>query len=66
MLKLARRFLTIDQREAEFARRGFSCSDFAIQNRLENVGRVFLRGYHTALNAGDRAVLAGELDQVAL
>jgi enediyne biosynthesis protein E3 len=66
MPKLAQRFLKIDQREAEFARRGFSCSDFAIQNRLENVGRVFLRGYHAALNAGGTAALARELEQVAL
>lgn len=66
MPNLAQRFLAIDQREAEFARRGFSCSNFAIQNRLENVGHVFLRGYHAALNAGGPAALADQLDQVAL
>jgi enediyne biosynthesis protein E3 len=66
MPSLAQRLFSIDAREAEFARRGFSCSDFAIQNRLENVGRVFLRGYHAALDAGNPAALAGELDQVTL
>jgi len=65
-LQLVQRFLRIDPREVEFARRGFSCTDFAVQDRLENVGRVFLRGYHAALDSSDPAALAGELDQVAL
>ena len=50
----------------EFARRGFACSDPQIQNRLENIGRCFLQGYHTALEDKDQEALAQQLDQVAL
>jgi enediyne biosynthesis protein E3 len=58
--------MRIPAREVEFARRGFTCSDPQIQARLENVGRVFLRGYHAALGEKDQDALAGRLEQVDL
>jgi enediyne biosynthesis protein E3 len=61
---LVRRFLKIDLREVKFERRGFACSNPAIQARLENIGGVFLQGYHTALQEVDQRVLAEDLNQV--
>jgi hypothetical protein len=66
MLGLIQRLLKIDQREVEFARRGFTCSTPQIQNRLENIGRTFLRGYHAALKHRDQDLLAEHLEQVEL
>src|ERR1051326_7076291 len=64
---LTERFLKINPREVEFARRGFICSDPQIQARLENIGRCFLHGYHAALkDHKDQDVLSNLLDQVAL
>jgi hypothetical protein len=62
---LIQRLLAIDQHEVEFARRGFSCSDPAVRQRLENVGRIFLHGYHAALAVGDQAALAGHCNEIA-
>jgi enediyne biosynthesis protein E3 len=60
---LIQRFLKIDRREVKFERRGFVCSNPAIQARLENVGEVFLQGYHTSLQEADQGVLAEKLNQ---
>lgn len=35
-----------------------------IQSRLENIGRVFLQGYHGALECRDQNVLSERLDQI--
>ena len=49
----------------EFARRGFTCSNPDIQNRLENIGRVFLQGYSAALQERkDQSALADSLNQI--
>jgi hypothetical protein len=66
MFGLVQRLLKIDQREVEFARRGFTGSAPQIQNRLENIGRIFLRGYHAALKHRDQDVLAEHLEQIEL
>lgn len=66
MLRLFHSFLKIDPREVEFARRGFVCSRPAIRERLEHVGRIFLRGYHAALGYRDQKQLAACLDQTAI
>lgn len=66
MFGLTQRLLKIPSREVEFARRGFACSDPQIQNRLENIGRYFLQGYHAALEDKDHDALAQQLEQVAL
>ena len=66
MFGLAHRLLKIDLREVEFARRGFTCAVPEIQDRLENIGRVFLQGYHAALAVRPPAALAAGLEQVEL
>src|SRR5438270_60489 len=66
MLGLTQRLLKINPREVEFARRGFVCSDPQIQNRLENIGRIFLQGYHAALEDSHQDALVKRLDQVEL
>ncbi|HZD94274.1 MAG TPA: DUF1702 family protein [Candidatus Sulfotelmatobacter sp.] len=63
---LIQRLLAIDSHEVEFARRGFSCADPQIQIRLENIGRAFLDGYHSALRHGEQSALVEQLQQVAL
>jgi hypothetical protein len=50
----------------EFKRRGFDCSNADVRGRLENVGQVFLRGYHSALQEADQSVLAQDLDRIDL
>jgi hypothetical protein len=66
MSNLIQRLLKINQREVEFARRGFTCSAPQIQNRLENIGLTFLRGYHAALEHHNHDVLAEHLEQIEL
>jgi hypothetical protein len=66
MRGLIQPLLKIDPRKVEFARRGFTCSGPQIQNRLENVGRTFLCGYHAALKHRDQEVLAEQLEQIEL
>ncbi|HKV93945.1 MAG TPA: DUF1702 family protein [Candidatus Angelobacter sp.] len=56
--------MKIDTQEVEFSRRGFTCTPPEIQHRLENVGRVFLQGYHTALQNRNQVALAESLNQV--
>src|SRR5580765_3660332 len=58
--------LKIHPQEVAFARRGFICCSTKIQNRLENIGHVFLRGYHAALHHADQNVLAEDLNQIDL
>jgi len=46
----ARRFiLGIAERETTVARRGFNVPDDAVRERLEEIGRTFVEGYHAAL-----------------
>ena len=61
---LIQRFAKIDPREVEFKRREFACTNSAVQARLENIGRVFLHGYHAALQDAEQSVLAHKLNQV--
>lgn len=65
-MPMLQRFLNIDPTEVEFARRGFTCPDPEIRQRLENVGRVFLEGYHAALRHKVHDALAARLEQIAL
>ena len=64
MSRLLHSLLKIDEREVTFSRRGFSCSSQAVRERLEDVGRAFLMGYHAALEQRDLHELAQRLDQV--
>jgi hypothetical protein len=64
MSVLIQKLLSIDPREVEFARRGFTCANPEIQARLENVGRIFLQGYSAALAHKDQGRLADLLNRV--
>jgi hypothetical protein len=59
-----RRFLEISPREVEFNRRGFTCSNPEVRDRLETIGRTFLRGYSAAMAHNDQNLLAESLDQI--
>lgn len=64
MLSPLQKLLEIDIREVGFARRGFTCTNPEIQRHLENVGHVFLQGYHTALQYRDQSALVDRLNQI--
>ena len=66
MFSPLQQLLKIDEREVEFSRRGFTCTSPEIQGHLENVGRVFLQGYHAALQHHDQSVLSEILNQTEL
>src|SRR5882762_3639745 len=66
MPALVQRLLKIHPQEVTFERRGFACSNAEIRNRLENIGHIFLRGYHAALQEADQNVLAEDLNQVEM
>lgn len=61
---LLRRLLAIDPGEADLARRGFTCDDEHARARLETIGRVFVGGYHAALEGGRAGELAARLELV--
>jgi hypothetical protein len=52
----------IDDREVEFATRGFSVGDPGAALHLERVGGFFVAGYRAALDDPDPAALAGRLE----
>lgn len=64
MFSPLQKLLKIDTREVELSRRGFTCINPGIQNRLENIGRIFLQGYHTALQYRDQSALAECLSRI--
>src|SRR5215467_10877123 len=64
MFTILHPFLKINSRETEFSTRNFSCSRPHIRERLENVGRAFLHGYHAALEESDLEKLATKLNQI--
>ena len=66
MSVLLQRLLQIHPREVGFARREFVCPSAEIQDRLENIGHIFLRGYHAALLKANQNVLAENLDEIDL
>jgi len=63
---LRTKLLHIDVREATFARRGFRWNDNHARQRLEQIGFMFLRGYHTALKESDQSALAQRLNLIDL
>ena len=54
----------ISLEEATFARRGFRVSEARAQQRLEQIGNVFLQGYHAALEEDGPEALALRLRAV--
>lgn len=63
---LRRTLFSISPHEATFSRRGFRPTEDGVQAHLEQAGRVFLTGYHLALEHNDPDVLAARLSGVAL
>jgi len=59
-----RRFLGLSTAEASFAQRGFRASDDEARRRLEQIGIVFLSGYHAALEETGFVSLAHRLAAV--
>src|SRR5579872_1693541 len=64
MGRLRRSLLGISVQETTFARRGFRGGDAGARERLEAIGRVFLRGYHAALEDDRLEPLALRLNGV--
>jgi len=62
--RICRCVLGLSPEEATFARRGFRASDASARERLEQVGRTFIRGYHAALEEGDLENLSSRLQEV--
>ena len=56
-----RRFLGLSPAEASFARRGFIAGEDEARRRLEQIGIIFLSGYHAALEETGFAALAYRL-----
>ena len=56
-----RRFLGLSPAEASFAQRGFRASDNESRRRLEQIGIIFLSGYHAALEESEFGSLARRL-----
>ena len=56
-----RRFLGLSPAEASFAKRGFRANDDEARRRLEQIGIIFLSGYHAALEETGFTALAQRL-----
>jgi len=59
-----RRFLGLSPAEASFAQRGFRASDDEARRRLEQIGIIFLSGYHAALEESEFVSIARRLASV--
>lgn len=66
MINLLYPVLAIDAREADFTRRGFTCTKPAVRERLERIGKTFLHGYHAALREPNQQRLAATLEEIQL
>lgn len=66
MLAVLNKLLRINGREVTFARRGFSSTKPEVRDRLENVGTIFLLGYHAALQQNELESLGEKLELVEL
>jgi enediyne biosynthesis protein E3 len=60
---LRRKIFGISPEETTFARRGFRATDAAVRERLEEVGRCFVRGYHAALEEDRPLPLAARIER---
>ncbi len=61
---LGRRLFGISTEEASFSRRGFRGGDQCVRQRLEQIGRVFLQGYHSALEEDRPDLLVSALNSI--
>lgn len=64
LIRLRKHMLGISLQEVTFQRRGFMHSERDARVRLEQIGRVFLQGYHAALNDEGPETLALYLESV--
>lgn len=64
LTRLRKHILGISLQEVTFQRRGFIDGRREAQVRLEQIGRVFLRGYHAALNDEGLETLAFDLEAI--
>src|SRR5215211_1734988 len=64
MARLAQVLFSIPVSETTFARRGFQGHHDGARQRLERAGRVFLHGYHAALEVEQTQPLALRLETV--
>lgn len=63
---ISRRLFSISPAETSFSKRGFRYDTGDLRERLEEVGRCFVFGYHTALGEDRPEPLAEKLEAVAL
>jgi len=61
-IAIRRRLFSIAPEETSFARRRFRGESSAVRERLEEVGRCFVRGYHAALEEDRPLPLAARLE----
>jgi hypothetical protein len=66
MWGMLQKVLSISLAEASFARRKFHVFRYSARQRLEEVGRTFLRGYHCALADQGVEVLVRHLNEIEL
>ena len=64
LIALRKRMLGISFREVTFQRRGFIDAEREARLRLEQIGRVFLQGYHAALNDEGTETLVSNLETI--
>jgi enediyne biosynthesis protein E3 len=64
--RLRRRLFGISAKETSFSRRGFRGGDERVRQPLEQIGRVFLHGYHAALEEDRPHRLAAVLNPIEL
>lgn len=64
LTRLRKHILGISFQEVTFERRGFIDGHYEAKLRLEQVGRVFLQGYHAALNDEGLETLAFNLETI--
>lgn len=62
--QLRKRIFGLSIEEATFARRGFRDGEAEVRQRLEEIGRTFLYGYHAALEDDRQETLAQRLNAV--
>jgi hypothetical protein len=65
MGSISKRLLGISPAETSFAKRRFRCDALELRDRLEEVGRCFVRGYGAALEEDRPLPLAEKLEEVA-
>jgi enediyne biosynthesis protein E3 len=61
---LRKRLFGLSDREATFEKRGFHAGNPGARERLEEIGKTFLEGYHAALEEDDFTTLAERLDMI--